>query len=491
MAGIGFKLQKLLAEEVYLSTFKGFFYALIITSGPWLIMVTTLSILSIYSTLILSSEDKLLFSLFIVHVSVVTIIITGTFQLFFIRIFSDRIYTKEREELPNVIMTNLMITTSLTIALSSPIFFIESAFPENVAFQEKIALFGLLIAFNIIWVLMNYLTASDNLISYVKHYCIGSLLGIILAGAQGYISGFSGFLWGFYTGQAYIATVLFYLIVKVYGLPHKISLTMIYKHHQYLILIISGFLLYSGMWIDKFIYWYGPSGQQFTSIFFYHSAYNDVFFIAYLLSTPIMAIFLISMETSFYRSYYTYHERSVYTAPLDGLNRSSEDVLKTVKQSLLNIIKAQGLIVVLGILFSKHLLALLNLPTNLYFAFSVALIGVFFHVLSLIICVVLYYIDLKNENLKIYTLFFILNGILSFIFMRFGNDISGFGYMIASIIVFCMALKELNYSLNNLNYFSFTKQQVPEQKNTSNIYNPSTGGYGRYYIRNGEKVLVD
>ena len=31
MAGIGFKLQKIMAEEMYLSKFQGFFYALIIS----------------------------------------------------------------------------------------------------------------------------------------------------------------------------------------------------------------------------------------------------------------------------------------------------------------------------------------------------------------------------------------------------------------------------------------------------------------------------
>jgi uncharacterized membrane protein len=491
MAGIGFKLQKLLVEEIYLSTFKGFIYALVITSGPWLIMVFTLAILTIFCSFIMNPEDQLLFNLLLVHISVLTNIITGIFQLFFTRIFSDKLYEKKRMELPNVIMTNLIMTLAILCILVFPLFLIDSTFPENTPFQVKMLSFCLVFTLNIIWVLMNYISASDDLLAFVKQYLIGSTVSVALGGVLGYLYGVTGFYSGFYVGQAYIATVLFYQIIKVYGFPKKIYFSIIYEYPQYRVLLLSGFFLYVGMWIDKFIYWYGSSGQRISKVFYYHADYNSVFFVAFLLMTPIMAIFFIIMETSFYKSYYVYHEKYLYTESLERLKIGCDEIKNTVKKSLLYIIQIEGMIVVLGVLFSKNILTLTNIPVYQYPLFSVILIGVFFHMLALIICIVLYYFDLKYETLKIYSTFFGLNGILTWIFMQTGGGTSGLGYMVSAIIVFVFALWKLRVSMEDLNYLSFTRQKIQEQANLDDTYIPTTGCYGRYYIRNGERILID
>ena len=489
MAGIGFKLQKLLLEEIYLSAFKGFFYALVITSGPWLIMVISLAILSIYFSFILNPQDHLLFNLLLVHISVLTVVTTGTFQLFFTRIFSDKVYSKKREELSNVIMTNLIVTMAVLMILVTPFIFFATPFPQNVAFSVKMLSFCLLFTLNIIWVLMNYVSASDVFIIFIKHYIIGSIITIVLGGLLGYFSEFSGFFFGFFIGQAYIASALFYLTIKVFGIPSKIYISAIYEYVHYRILIVSGFFMYMGMWIDKFIYWYGPSGNHLTPVLYYHPVYNEIFFAAFLLMTPVMAIFFIAVETSFYKSYYTYHEKHVYTATLEKLKESSYVVKNTVINSLMYIIRIQGLIVLLGLLFSKDILIFLNMPANQYILFNVILIGVFFHMLILITCILLFYLDLRTETMTIYVLFFCLNGSLTLIFMHIGGGYSGFGYMISSIVVCAYSLWKLKDSLNKLNYLTYTRQKIPEQENPEDIYIPSTGCYGRYYMRNGKKIL--
>jgi uncharacterized membrane protein len=489
MAGIGFKLQKILVDEIYLSAFKGFFFALVITSGPWLIMVLSLAILSIYSSFILEAEDKLLFNILLVHISVLTIIVTGTFQLFFTRIFSDKMYTKEREELSNIIATNLILTTVILVLLVSPFLIIEKTFPENIAYPVRMLSFYLVITFNIIWVLMNYISASDEFLGFVKHYIIGSSISVGLSGVLGYSSGLNGFIFGFYVGQGYIATILLYQNIKVFGIPNKLILSVIKKYPQYHILIVSGFFMYFGMWIDKFIYWYGSSGHQLTPILHYHADYNSIFFVAFLFMTPIMAIFFITMETSFYKIYYLYHEKYVYTETLERLKECCNEIRSTVINSLKYIVQVQGIVVVLSILFSQNILIFFKMPVDQQLLFSVILIGVFFHMLTLIICILLYYLDLKKETMLIYLTFLGLNGVLTMIFTKISNDITGWGYVITSIVTFVLSSYKLKISLESLNYIVFTKQKVPEQEEIKDIFIPATECYGRYYIKNGRRVL--
>ncbi len=489
MAGIGFRLQKLLVEEIYLSVFQGFFCALVITSGPWLIMVISLAVLSLFTAFILSPENRLLFNILLVHISVITIITTGSLQLFFTRVFSDKMYTKERDELPNVIMTNLTMTMAILLILVLPFFLITTTFPPNVTFPVKLLTFCLVFTLNIIWVLMNYISASDEFLGFVKHYIIGSVLSVGLGGMLGYFFDFSGFFFGFFIGQAYIACVLFYQIIKVFGFPSRLHFTLIFKTPEYRILLFSGFFLYMGMWIDKFIYWYGPSGRSLTSVLYYNPGYNDIFFVAFLFTTPIMAIFFISMETSFYKSYYAYHEKHLATATLAKLKECCEDVRKTVKSSLLNIVQIQGMIIVLGIIFSKNILEVLGISVELFGLFNIVLIGVFFHMLTLIVCILLFYFDLRRETMTIYLSFFCLNGILTLIFMHAGEMYSGLGYLISSIIVFAYSLWKLRISLDKLNFLTLTRQKVQEHEDGEKTLIPNTGCYGRYYIQDGKKVL--
>jgi uncharacterized membrane protein len=82
-----------------------------------------------------------------------------------------------------------------------------------------------------------------------------------------------------------------------------------------------------------------------------------------------------------------------------------------------------------------------------------------------------------------------MNGVLTVLFMQISDDITGWGYMITSILVFALSSYKLKVSLDSLNYLVFTNQKVPEQEESKDIFIPTTERYGRYYIKNGKRVL--
>ena len=167
------------------------------------------------------------------------------------------------------------------------------------------------------------------------------------------------FILDLFIGQVYIALLLVVHTIKIYGFPVNIGFSFLTKFPKYRILIFSGFFFYLGMWLDKFIYWYGPSGKSIYSILYYHLPnYNDIFYFAFLFTTPIMAIFFIAMETSFYLKYYAFNKAINNKASLKELRKLRDEVALSVKQQLWNIAKIQGLIILLGLIFSEEVLAL-------------------------------------------------------------------------------------------------------------------------------------
>lgn len=488
MAGIGFRLQKLLTEEMYLSVAQSFFYALVLTSGPWLIMVISLELLSLFSTFLVSMAYRQLFKILLVHIYFLTIVVTGTFQLFFTRIFADKLYNKERDALPDVIMTHLLLSLGVLTALFLP-FVIVIDLPIPV----KLLAFSLFWAMDVLWVLLTYVSASDDFLQFMKHFLFGSLLSFGLGSSLGYFFDFLGLLAGFVIGQAYTALVLFVKIVQVFGFPKHLDVALIRTFWSYRALLASGFFLYAGMWVDKLIFWYSPSGRRFYSLLYYHPAYNDIFYIAFLFTTPIMAIFFLTMETSFYKAYYGYNQtvmKKGQAGALDALQACQTNIRQSIRRSLSQIIRIQGLILLVGILFSRRILALLNMPAELDRLLNIILPGVFFHMLILILCVLLLYFDLKEETLSIYGAFFLLNTGLTLVFLKAGEAYSGLGYTIAAILVCGYAWRRLRYHVNDLNFLMFTRRELREDRQiATELFIPATGGYGRYYLKNGEKLI--
>lgn len=483
MAGIGFKLQKLLVEDMYLSLFQGFFYSLVITSGPWLIMVISLAVLSILSSFLLDGASVALFNVLLVHIFAFTIIITGTVQLFFTRVFADRMYTKEREELPVIIISNLFFTLAVTTLLSLP--FVSLL---QIDFRIKLIVFSLFLTMNLIWVLMNYISASEEFIGFIKHYILGSAGGVLLGATLGFALGFTGFFLGFFLGQGYIASILVIKTLTIFGVPERVDFSFFRTFRDCHVLIISGFCLYAGMWVDKFVYWYGPSGIRFSRLLYVHASYNDVFYLAYLCTTPIMAIFFISMETSFYKRYYAYNKAITARATLNELRNLRNRIILCIHQQLLNIVRIEGLVIIVGVLFAPQLLEIFKIAPDLSRLFIVILCGAFFHMLFLVVCVILLYFDLQRETMRLYALFFMLNLTSTLIAQRLPDVWTGCGYSLSALLVFVVSLRQLKISLAEINYLSFTRHSMAEVR-IDEVYLPDTGTFGRYYVRDGKHLI--
>jgi uncharacterized membrane protein len=652
MAGIGFKLQKLLVEEMYLSLFQGFFYALVITSGPWLIMVISLSVLMVFSRLL--NYDLGLFNFLLVHIFAITIIITGVFQVFFTRVFADKMYTKERDELPKIIMTNLVLTLLITAVLLIPFLWFVMA---GLSFAVQMLTFGLFLTVTVIWVLINYVSASESFMTFIKHYGIGCVISIVVGVGLAYsLNGFritdqvveqlgqpsfvvkdatinrlrgaglpedllttldgtknitirgreaflqalgdtigaaraeqyqdaildaiqttevptlvltqlqtlqgqtftaslphklqsiftlkdpaeqaflnklrdtigpeqtasfralllrdantglymSGFLAGFLLGQAYIALVLFVQIIKIFGFPAALDFSVLRTFSHYHVFLLSGFFLNAGLWVDKFLYSYGPLAlPSFKPLYwdYIRAAYNygamnlytlytDPFYLAYLSTTPILALFFISMETSFYTRYYAYNKAMVNRARLGLLRRLRGEIIDCVRDQLGNIIKVQSIVIVLCILFSAKIITFLNISEQFALSFNIIVFGAFFHIMFLIICITLLYYDLRTETMQMYAAFFILNTVLTVILMGLGwEQYLGLGYTAAALLVFAYSFYPLKVNLKDINYLSFTRQKMAEEKIEHVFIKGNlkgTGAYGRYYIKDGERLI--
>ena len=97
MAGIGFALKRVIAEDTYLGQAKGYLYAALISSGPWILSVLTLSLLGIITARFLPTEERNLFFATLTYAFAFSLITTGIIQMVTTRYLADKLYLKEME----------------------------------------------------------------------------------------------------------------------------------------------------------------------------------------------------------------------------------------------------------------------------------------------------------------------------------------------------------------------------------------------------------
>ena len=99
MAGIGFKIQKLLAEDTYWGVVKGYFFSAVISSGPWLISILCIGTLGILFQPLIGTEVHQIFRAWVTYCYAASLVISGATQVMLTRYLSDCIFKKDDEAL--------------------------------------------------------------------------------------------------------------------------------------------------------------------------------------------------------------------------------------------------------------------------------------------------------------------------------------------------------------------------------------------------------
>ena len=77
MTGIGFRLRKILSKGTYSSLITAYFYGAIIATGPWIISVASIGVLTFLCKEFLLQSEQVLFRTLIVYTYMGTFVITS------------------------------------------------------------------------------------------------------------------------------------------------------------------------------------------------------------------------------------------------------------------------------------------------------------------------------------------------------------------------------------------------------------------------------
>ena len=115
MAGIGFELKHLSRHQNVEGILRAYGFAAIISSGPWIISILALLILTFFLRPLLEKQALELFSASITHVYAFSLILVGPLQLVLTRHAADRFFTKSADSIFPSCFGALALTAMLSL----------------------------------------------------------------------------------------------------------------------------------------------------------------------------------------------------------------------------------------------------------------------------------------------------------------------------------------------------------------------------------------
>ena len=452
MAGIGFELRRILVKDSYTSTLRAYIYAGLISSGPWVLSIISVMLIGIVSLGGITPENQVRqFLVSVTYLMAVSLILTGGLQLYFTRFISDRLYEQKGE----IILPNLLGILGLVTVFTGCIgsLLVVWLFDQSLLFCVLLVT-NLVVLCNL-WMVIIFLSGMKA----YNRILLTMLVGYAVMIGSGFVLrdyNLEGLLLALLIGHASLVFMFLYEILREYPAERLVSFDFLDRRQVFLSLLFTGFAYNAGVWVDKFIFWFNPAtSQEVIGPLRMSLIYDLPIFLAYLAVIPGMAVFLVRIETDFAEAYERLYNAIRGGETLGHIYYLKDQMLLTIRQGLFEILKVQGITIVLLFLWAADILAWLGISHHYLPLFYVNLVGVSIQVLLMALLNVFFYLDKRRIVLELTVLFLLLNALLTMLSQALGPSFFGYGFAVSLLITALTGLLQLSRSLDTLEYETF------------------------------------
>lgn len=452
MAGIGFELRRILDRDTYLATLQAYLYAGLISSGPWVLSILSVLIIGVLSVSVVEPVERVTqFLVSVTYLMSASLIFTGGLQLLFTRFISDRLF-EDREEL---ILPNLMGALSLVTvvaSVSSGLFML--LFSEQ-SFHYRVLMVASFVTMTNLWIVVIFLSGMKAYNRILLTMFIGYSLMVLSAVVLRHHS-MEGLLLAFLFCHSFLLFAFLYDIVRQFPSERMLGFEFLDRRKVYYSLFLTGLFYYLAIWIDKYLFWFNPStsvdviGPLNASLI-----YDIPIFLAYLAIIPGMAVFLVRIETDFAEHYENLYDAIRGGEALDHIYFLKDQMVFSIRQGVLEVLKVQGLTVVMIFIWAPSVLDFLGISHYYLPLFYVDLVGVSIQVVLMSIMNVYFYLDRRVIVLWLNLMFFMSNLILTAASHYLGPSFYGYGFTLSILLTAVVAMFVLNRVLRDLEYETF------------------------------------
>ncbi len=455
MAGIAFELRKLTRDDTLAGTGRAYLYAGFISSGPWILSILTMVLLSRLLGGALPDRAELdFFSASVTHVYAFSLILVGPFQLVLTRYAADKFASRERRAVFPSYLSALLVV-SLVAAVVAAVFFF--GFVSGPWFHRAASV-ALMVYVCGIFVTANYLTALRRHRSAVFGFVGGYVASLLAAWLGAVWAGGVGAMTGFAAGHAALLLLLARSLHAEFGSDPAPRADVWKWFRRFPGLALVGFCYNAGIWADKLMFWWFSDQREGINGLWVTPEYDVAICLSLLSIVPGMAVFFLRLETSFAEKYEAFFQAIDGRLPLRAIRDARAGMVDALRRGLGQLLKVQGVVTALLLVFAKPLGTLLAIGSVKVGIFQVTLFGTFMLIGFLSLLTILFYLDDRRGALVCAAAFALANTLLSIPTLLANEAWYGYGFVIAAALALCLAAHRVNHRLAQLESHIFRGQ---------------------------------
>jgi len=391
MAGIGWKLQRLIDRGSLAGTIGAYLTGVAVTSAPWLLTTAVLTSLRIVARR--SGTDFEIVERFLTVVYAVTVILSAPVHVVVSRYTADRLYDHHVEK----IGAPLRRATTLTLigfALAGVVLVVAMRLPLAMAVvgAPLCAIIGAQ------WLMLSVGGGMTSPIIVLRAFGLGAPLGLCAAWMLDVTFGLgpAGYLYGFAAGQLATLAVLVHGVARAIPGQADEAARLAPAFREYRLLAFSALAYYVSIWADKIVVYLVQGGDAATF-------YAAIAAVAWFSVIPAFAWIYVQIETTFYRRFRAFYADIEVGAPLRKLQEGAEGIAVEARRILRGAGVVQASASGIAIVAAPLLVHAVGLSPNATPLFRLNAIGAAAQMITLLEVLLLYYFDLRRDALVIST----------------------------------------------------------------------------------------
>jgi uncharacterized membrane protein len=460
MAGIGFRLEKILSKDSYTNLLEGYAYSAIVSAGPLLFTIFSIAALMVVMPGRVGMHEIMVFRTLVVYIFGFSLITTSFAQMIITRYISDRIFLGDYKAIVPAFMG--IVTISLVVHA-----LLGYAAASRLELDTGVEITAAILFLNvgIVWIAMIVLSAAKEFTWVAKSFAAGSFVSVAAGYYLGGRIGLMGLLSGFTIGQVLLMVLLVVQIFTEFDYRNRMEFYFLAYFKKFTGLAFIATFYNFGIWVDKFVFWFsGGTGEHIHAFLYASTVYDVPVFVAYLLVVPSLAMFTIRVETDFYIQYRKYFLSILNKHPLSAIEDRRRNIIKSLKLGMGRLVVMQGTISMFGLFLAPKLYASLGMSSMNLGVLQIAIVATFLQILLLTLLIMMLYFDFRTDALAISALFAAGNLVLSLVSVKAGFSWYGYGYFGSCLLALTAGYLLFSYRMKRLLYYTFVSQRVIVQQ---------------------------
>jgi uncharacterized membrane protein len=389
MAGIGWKLQRMIDRGSLAGTIGAYLTGVAVTSAPWLL--TTLVLTSLRVVARRSGTDFAVVERFLTVVYAVTVILSAPVHVVVSRYTADRLYDHHVEKIgaplrratAAILVGFALIGVLLVVFMKLPLGLAVVGAPLTAIIGAQ-------------WLMLAVGGGMTSPLIVLRAFGLGAPLGLGAAWALDTTFGFgpAGYLYGFAAGQLATLTILVQGVARAVPGEADESARLAPAFREYRLLALSALAYYVSIWADKIVVYLVQGGTAATF-------YAAIAAVAWFSVIPAFAWIYVQIETSFYRRFRAFYADIEIGAPLRRLQKGAEEISTEARRILRGAGVVQASASGIAIAAAPLLVHAVGLSPNATPLFRLNAIGAAAQMITLLEVLLLYYFDLRRDALVI------------------------------------------------------------------------------------------